>query len=188
MLKCFFAGVLIFLAATFGLHHAPVATTSMPAEPVTEVLTVVHNVSKEPITLAANTRFETDDNLIFRTPQAITIPGRRGAAAGTVEVTVVADQAGSQYNIGAAHLTLPGLAGNPTLYQGIYAYTAGASPQASQVAAAVAGMPNISGAASGGNTGSISNTSVNSGSLSYTPTFAPVAPSDPPQSPPQSVL
>jgi hypothetical protein len=189
MLKSFFAGVLIFLAATFGLHHAPVATTSMPAEPVTEVLTVVNNVSKEPITLAANTRFETDDNLIFRTPQAITIPGTRGAADGTVEVTVVADRAGPQYDIGAAHLTLPGFAANPTLYQGIYAYTSGASPQASQVAAAVeAGMPNISGTSNAGSTGGISNTPVNSGSLSSITNLANAAPSDPLQYPPQSVL
>jgi hypothetical protein len=188
MLKSFFAGVLIFLATTFGLHHAPVATTSTPAEPVTEVLTVVNHVSTEPITLVANTRFETIDHLMFRAPQAITIPGKRGTTDGTVEVTVVADQAGSQYDIGAAHLTLPGLAGNPTLYQGIYAYTSGASPQASQVAAAVAGMPNTSDMSNAGSTGGISNTSVNSGSLSDTPTFAPATPPDPLQSPPQSVL
>src|SRR5580700_6094725 len=188
MLKTFFAGVLILLATTFGLHQAPVATTSTPIEPVTEVLTVVNHVSKDPVTLVANTRFETDDHLIFRTPQAITIPGKHGAADGTIQVTVVADQAGSQYDIGAAHLTLPGLATDKALYQGIYAYTSGASPQASQVAAAVAAIPNIYGATSGGATGSNSNTPVNSGSLSDTTNLANAAPSNPPQPPPQSVL
>jgi hypothetical protein len=188
MLKSFFAGILILLATIFGLHHTPVVTTSTPVEPVTEVLTVVNHVSADPITLVANTRFETDDQLIFRTPQAITIPGKRGAADGTVEVTVVADRTGSQYDIGAARLTLPGLAANPTLYQGVYAYTSGASPQASQVAAAVAGMPNISGMSSAGNTGNNSNTSVSSGSLNDPPNFANAAPSDPSLSPSQSVL
>jgi Chaperone of endosialidase/Domain of unknown function (DUF5011) len=188
MLKSFFTGVLILFAATFGLHHSPVTTASTPVEPVTKVLIVVNHVSKDPVTLVANTRFETDNRLIFRTPQAITIPGKHGATDGTVQLTVVADQTGSQYDIGAAHLTLPGLAADPTLYKGIYAYTSGVSPQASEVAAVVAGMPNTSNMSTGGNTDGISNASVNSGSLNENPNSTDTATFDPPQSIPQSVL
>lgn len=82
---------------------------------------VVNEYSTASVKLVKNTRFQTPDGLIFRTPADIVIPGKKGSTAGTVNVTVVADAAGSQYNVGpVSRFTLPGLKGG-AMYSSVYA-------------------------------------------------------------------
>lgn len=76
----------------------------------------VTNLSSAPWDLAATTRFQTPDGLIFRTPTAVRVPAASAAAPGKLEVAVVADEfdvnlqvIGDRGNIGPTKFTLPGL-------------------------------------------------------------------------------
>ncbi len=82
---------------------------------------VYNDFQSEPLRLVKNTRFETPAGLIFRSPADITIPGRRAGAPGQVEITVVADQPGEQYNVAAGKFTIPGLRSSPDMYAQVYA-------------------------------------------------------------------
>ncbi|MDO8514090.1 MAG: hypothetical protein Q7S50_00940 [bacterium] len=85
-------------------------------------ITVYNDYSTASQRLIKNTRFETPDGLVFRTPADIVVPGKRGTVPGQVNVTIIADQAGEKYNIGAiARFTLPGLKSSPDMYAKIYA-------------------------------------------------------------------
>lgn len=87
-------------------------------------ITVVNDYSTSPVRLVKNTRFQTAAGLIFRVPADVSIPGKQGTAPGKVSVTVVADSAGDQYNIGPTdRFTLPGLQSTPAMYTGVYAYS-----------------------------------------------------------------
>jgi hypothetical protein len=84
-------------------------------------ITVVNDFSPTPVKLLATTRFETPDGLIFRAPAQVMVPGKKGSTPGTVQVTVVADEAGDKYNVGPiTKLTLPGLKGG-AMYASVYA-------------------------------------------------------------------
>lgn len=86
-------------------------------------ITIVNTFSLTPVKLVKDTRFATPSGLIFKAPAAIVIPGR-SSSPGKVSVTVVAEKAGTAYNIGPAdHLSLPGLKSNAPMYQGVYAYS-----------------------------------------------------------------
>lgn len=85
-------------------------------------ITVYNEYSADSVRLIKNTRFETPDGLIFRIPESVVIPGRRGTVPGQVTVTVFADQTGEKYNIGPVEkFTLPGLKSTPDMYAGVYA-------------------------------------------------------------------
>lgn len=89
-------------------------------------VTVYNSYSASSVKLVANTRFETPDGLIFRAPDTVVIPGKKGSTPGQIQITVVADQAGPQYNIGpVARFTVPGLQSSPTMYAGVYAVSTG---------------------------------------------------------------
>jgi hypothetical protein len=89
-------------------------------------VTVVNSYSSASVHLVKTTRFETPDGLIFRAPADITVPGMKGGAPGTVQVTLVADQSGDKYNIGPTpHLAVPGLQGGP-MYDKVYAQSSAA--------------------------------------------------------------
>jgi len=64
-------------------------------------------------TLAINTRFQAPSEkvLYFRSTKAVTVP-----AKGTLEIDVVADRAGEEYNIEPSTFSIPGLAGFPQYY------------------------------------------------------------------------
>lgn len=84
-------------------------------------VTVVNDFSPTPVKLLATTRFETPDGLIFRAPSQVIVPGKKGSAPGTVQITVVADQPGANYNVGPiSKLTLPGLKSGP-MFSTVYA-------------------------------------------------------------------
>lgn len=85
-------------------------------------ITVYNDYSAKPVKLIKNTRFATPNGLIFRIPDDIVVPGKNGTAPGNVTVTVAADQAGQQYNIGpTSRFTIPGLQSAPAMYSNIYA-------------------------------------------------------------------
>lgn len=76
---------------------------------------VYNDASTESQRLITNTRFETPNGLIYRTPSSIVIPGKKNVAGisqpGSIEVVVYADEAGEKYNINLSDFTLPGLKG-----------------------------------------------------------------------------
>jgi hypothetical protein len=91
-------------------------------EKASGTITVYNAYSAAPTRLIKNTRFETPDGLIFRTPSEIVIPGKKGATPGEISVTVVADKAGEAYNVGpVAKFTVPGLKDTPAMFSGVYA-------------------------------------------------------------------
>lgn len=87
-------------------------------------ITIYNNFSTSPQTLVATTRFQTPEGLIFRIPEAVTVPGAAKTGdelkPGEIEVQVVADRAGQEYNIEPAEFKIPGFLGSPK-YQGFYA-------------------------------------------------------------------
>ncbi len=64
-------------------------------------------------TLTTNTRFQAPSEkvLYFRSTKTVTVP-----AKGTLEIAVVADRAGEEYNIEPSTFSIPGLAGFPQYY------------------------------------------------------------------------
>lgn len=90
-------------------------------------ITVFNNFNSEPQGLVATTRFESSENLIFRIPRSILIPGARlidgQLVPGSIAVEVIADKPGAEYNINADKFTIPGFKGSPK-YEGFYAQSA----------------------------------------------------------------
>jgi len=72
--------------------------------------------------LIANTRFESEDGKIFRIQEKIIVPGMSGSKPGKIEVAVIADQVGAEYNIGPSKFQIPGFKeGGSPRYGAIYA-------------------------------------------------------------------
>ena len=71
--------------------------------------------STSPQALVATTRFVSSDGKVFRTPLKVTIPGgsyEKGKfVPGEIDIMVLADEAGPEYNIGPANFSVPGFAG-----------------------------------------------------------------------------
>jgi hypothetical protein len=63
--------------------------------------------------LIANTRFENDKGLVYRITKAVTVPGKIKDTPGSIDVTVVADKYGPDYNIPLSDFTIPGFKGDP---------------------------------------------------------------------------
>ncbi len=76
---------------------------------------LVRNESSSEQPLVSNTRFLSDNQKQFRTTSAITVP-----AQGTVEVEIIADETGEEYNIEPGRLTIPGLASSGARARQIY--------------------------------------------------------------------
>jgi hypothetical protein len=85
---------------------------------------IYNEYSVNPQALIAATRFVSAEGKIFRTPTKITVPGghyeKGKLIAGEVEIRVVADQVGPEYNIGPTAFSIPGFAGSDK-YTKIYA-------------------------------------------------------------------
>mgnify|MGYP001577113457 CR=1 FL=1 len=79
------------------------------------IITVI-NMSNQDWSLLAKTRFQTANNLIFRSQSFVTVPRQKGDTPGTIDIPVIADQqdafgqiVGERGNIGPAKFFLPGL-------------------------------------------------------------------------------
>lgn len=68
---------------------------------------VKNDFSSESQTLIATTRFEDGSGRIFRTLQTVTVPGKTGDEPGSVQVDVIADKPGPEYNIEPSDFTIP---------------------------------------------------------------------------------
>ncbi|MDO8654936.1 MAG: hypothetical protein Q7R48_00715 [bacterium] len=80
------------------------------------VITIYNTRPSTPQILVANTRFISQDGKLFRSTARVVIPA---GAPGSLNVDVVAAEAGEDYNIGPSNFSLPGLAGS-VLYTAIY--------------------------------------------------------------------
>jgi hypothetical protein len=78
---------------------------------------ISNEYNKEPQQLIATTRLRSEDGKIFRITKDVVVPGVSSVSGtdtpGAVEVEVVADQAGADYNIGATSFKIPGFEGGP---------------------------------------------------------------------------
>lgn len=123
-------GTLAFTLQTVTLEDSQVVATS-GTEHVEEkargTLTIYNEYSMQPVKLIANTRFETPEGLVFRIAEEVQVPGKKGSTPGELVVTVIADKAGEEYNVGPiARFTLPGLKTTPSMYSGVYARSSSA--------------------------------------------------------------
>ncbi|MEK7659139.1 MAG: hypothetical protein AAB338_00575 [Patescibacteria group bacterium] len=84
---------------------------------------IYNNFSASPQILVATTRFQTAEGLVFRIPKAIIVPGQAKIGnefkPGEIEVEIVADRAGEEYNIEPSDFRIPGFLGSQK-YQGFY--------------------------------------------------------------------
>ncbi|MBU1557889.1 hypothetical protein KKC45_02915 [Patescibacteria group bacterium] len=78
-------------------------------------ITIFNEYSSSSERLIINTRFETPDGKIYRTPKSVTVPGKTTrdgkVIPGSVTITVYADSSGEAYNIGLVDFTIPGFKG-----------------------------------------------------------------------------
>ncbi len=107
---------------------------------------IYNNYSAAPQPLVATTRLETPDGRLFRLVSGVTVPGMTGAAGakepGAIEAEVIADQSGTEYNIGSSAFTIPGFKGGPKYEKfsakSTKAMTGGGSGGASDIAVVAA--------------------------------------------------
>jgi len=88
------------------------------------IITIYNAYSSAPQTLVATTRFEAPDGKIFRLVDKVTVPAAKVVGGviqpSSIDATVVADKAGSEYNVGPIEkFTIPGFSGTDR-YQGFY--------------------------------------------------------------------
>ncbi|MBI4117115.1 MAG: hypothetical protein HY451_00265 [Parcubacteria group bacterium] len=85
---------------------------------------IYNNFSASPQILVATTRFQTAEGLVFRILKTITVPGQTKegdkSKTGEIEVEIIADRAGEEYNIEPSDFRIPGFLGS-SKYQGFYA-------------------------------------------------------------------
>lgn len=108
---------------------APASGTAQVSNSAQGTITIYNNYDTAPQKLITNTRFSTPDGKIYRIHQAVTVPGAKKAADGTltpgsVTATAYADKPGADYNIGQTRFTIPGFKGDPR-YDKFYAETDG---------------------------------------------------------------
>lgn len=79
------------------------------------MIRVYNEYSTSPQILIAATRFVSSDGKVFRTPSGLTVPGGTYEGGrfipGEIDVKVVADEPGPEYNIGPSTFSIPGFAG-----------------------------------------------------------------------------
>lgn len=76
-------------------------------------VTIYNGYNNDPQSLVATTRVLSSDGKLFRLVKGVTVPGMSGSNPGTVEVDVIADQPGEEYNIGSSDFKIPGFEGTP---------------------------------------------------------------------------
>ncbi len=89
---------------------------------------IYNNFSDKTQRLIINTRLKTKDGLVYKTRESVDVPGIKKGVPGSVEVEIIADQAGEKYNMKVADLkgdfSIPGFEGTP-MYTGFYARLSG---------------------------------------------------------------
>ncbi|HEY4518146.1 MAG TPA: hypothetical protein VJG48_00800 [Candidatus Paceibacterota bacterium] len=97
--------------------NAPASGTKTIEKKATGTIILYNASSRQAVRIISNTRFQSPDGKIYRSHSVSNVPGYKvidgKTVPGSVEVSVTADTAGSQYNIGPSDFKLPGLAGSP---------------------------------------------------------------------------
>lgn len=87
------------------------------AEKAAGVITVYNSYSSSPQTLVATTRFLSSGGKLFRITKTVTIPGAKieegQIIPSSLDVEVMADAPGADYNIGPSEFSIPGFEGTP---------------------------------------------------------------------------
>ncbi len=108
-------GQIISAASNLSFHFAS-GTDAYVQTKATGTLVVYNAYSSAPQPLVATTRFVSPEGKLFRSTERVTVPGAKIAngttTPGSTKVPVVADQPGSDYNIGPSDgWTIPGFKG-----------------------------------------------------------------------------
>ncbi len=74
---------------------------------------IINHYSSAAQPLVATTRVLSEEGKLFRLINGVTVPGMEGEEPGEVEVKVIADQPGADYNIEPASFTIEGFKGGP---------------------------------------------------------------------------
>ncbi len=86
-------------------------------------ITIYNAYSSESQTLVETTRFESPEGKIFHIIKTITVPGAKiengNIIPSSIEVSVIADEAGADYNIEPSRFSIPGFEGT-VKYKGFY--------------------------------------------------------------------
>jgi hypothetical protein len=77
------------------------------------MIRIFNDYSENGQKLVQRTRFESEDGLVYRIAESITVPGYTDDGPGEIEVEVFADEAGEKYNIENTEFTIPGFKGLP---------------------------------------------------------------------------
>ena len=81
------------------------------------IIKVFNTYSASPQILIATTRFMSAEGKLFKSTERVTVPGtteeKGRTQPGSVDVKVVADQPGEDYNIAASTFSIPGFVGTP---------------------------------------------------------------------------
>ena len=80
-------------------------------------ITIYNEYSSDEQPLLVRTRFESSGGKVFRTTKAITVPGAKieegKIVSSSIDVEVIADEAGEDYNIDPTNFNIPGFKGTP---------------------------------------------------------------------------
>jgi len=80
-------------------------------------ITVYNEYSSSPQSLVEKTRFTAENGKVFKTTKTVTVPGAKivdgKIVASSIDIEVVADQPGSDYNVGPGRFSIPGFSGTP---------------------------------------------------------------------------
>lgn len=80
-------------------------------------ITISNSFSEASQPLVATTRFETSDGKLYRLIDGVTVPGAKTedgkTVSGKIDARVMADQAGTKYNLTSGTFTIPGFKGGP---------------------------------------------------------------------------
>ena len=89
------------------------------------MITIYNEYSSSSQPLVATTRFLSEDGKLFRLEKSITVPGSSNVGGeikpGVIEALVMADEAGSEYNIESTKFSIPGFKGSGDKATKIYA-------------------------------------------------------------------
>ncbi len=89
------------------------------------IITIYNKYSTQPQPLVATTRFMSENGKLFRLVKGLTIPGTTvengQIKPGSIEAQIVADEAGSDFNIQPTKFTIPGFKSTPSKYSQFYA-------------------------------------------------------------------
>jgi len=74
---------------------------------------IINKYSSNSQPLMATTRILSTEGKLFRLIEGVTVPGMKDDQLGEIEVKAIADEPGTEYNIGASKFTIEGFKGNP---------------------------------------------------------------------------